>query len=293
VSLTYIILAHRLPVQLARLVSTLYQSDDLFLIHIDAKVRPDPFVTAIHEACGPMSNIEFVEPVRCDWAGFGHVKATLRGIDRALSRESNTTHVLLLTGQDYPIKSLDGLRSHFAENAGKSYLSWSMGDDPSLPPDRRGNRIWFWDGNLDRLELRHYLFGRRWVHLPNRFLPFLPRRAMPLGMRPFQGLAYWSLSIEAARFVQQRVAHHPDLMKFFGRAFGSDEFFFQMILLNSPLKNTLVNEDLHFMNWEGYHPLIIRTSEFDALARSSKLFARKFDSIVDREVLDRIDSDLL
>jgi hypothetical protein len=291
--LAYIILAHTIPEQFARLVSTLYHPDDLFLIHIDAKVRSAPFMDALGGRLGPAPNIERIRPVRCDWAGFGHVQATLAGIDQALMHPSTITHVLLLTGQDYPIKPLRQIRAHFDGNVGRSFISWSGGDDPSSSIDRGGNRSWYWDGNLDRLELRHYLLGHRWVAVPNRFTPFIPRRSVPLGMRPFQGLAYWGLSTDAVRFVRQRIADHPDLIDFFRRTFGSDEFFFQMILLNSPLKNTLTNEDLRYMTWERYHPLMVRSSDFDELARSPKFFGRKFDSTVDPEVLDRIDSTLL
>jgi hypothetical protein len=292
VTLAYVILAHRLPDQLGRLVSTMYHEDDLFLIHIDAKVSSAPFRAEMDRRFGSASNIEFVSPVRCDWAGFGHVDATLRGIDQALARSSGFTHLLLLTGQDYPIKPIGRIRTHFEEHRGQSFMSWSAGD-AGTESNRRGNQRWFWDGDLTRLELRHYLIRGRWRHVPNRFVPFFPRRRTPLGFRPYQGLAYWNLSIEAVRYVQQLRSTNPEAIRFFRRVWGTDEFFFQMVLINSPLRDSIVNEDLRYMAWEGYHPLTIRSADLRELARSSKFFARKFDSSVDAEVLDMIDSTLL
>ncbi len=272
-AVAYVILAHNLPDHLARLVWALYHTDDLFLVHIDAKARPGPFREAIEQRHVAATNIEFLAQVRCDWAGFGHVEATLKGIDRVLE-QGGFTHIVLLTGQDYPIKPLDHIRTHFATHEGRSFISWSAGDDP-IPENRRGNERWYWDGNLARLERRHYLFRGRWVGVPNRFIPFIPpRRRMPLGLRPYQGLAYWSLSIEAGQHVRRLISDNPSVIRFFRRVWGCDEFFFQMILLNSTLAPSLVNEDLRFMTWEGYHPLTIRSSDLGDLARSSKFFAR-------------------
>jgi hypothetical protein len=293
VTLAYVILAHKLPAQLGRLVSAVYHPDDLFYVHIDAKVPDAPFRAELSERFTDASNIRYVSRVRCDWAGFGHVEATLRGMKAALARSSSFTHVLLLTGQDYPIKPIEWIRGHFASHAGRSFMSWSAGDAPSGSVDRTGNAHWFWNGDLGRLERRFYLVAGRWRQLPNRFVPFVPRRQMPLGFRPYQGLAYWNLSIEAAEYVLRLTEEKPELIRFFRRVWGCDEFFFQMALLNSPLRETLVNEDLRYMSWDGYHPLTLRSADLEALARSPKFFARKVDSSVDVDLLDRIDRTLL
>jgi hypothetical protein len=294
VSLAYVFLAYKLPEQLGRLVSSLYHEDDLFLVHIDAKVEVAPFVTALRERLGTPDNIRFVDRVPCQWCGYGFIDAALKAFDQALSRSSDLTHVVLLSGQDYPIKPLSQIRAHFDRHRGRSFISWSAGDDPSSPPDRRGNERWYWDGDLSRLQVRQYFIGDRMVHLPNRFVPFFPRRRkIPLGWRPYKGLAYWGLSVEAVTYVQRLVATHPELVGYFRRTFGPDEFFFQMALLNSPLQTSLVNEDLHYLSFEGWRPLTIRSEELPELTRSSKLFARKFDETVDATVLDRIDSTLL
>src|SRR6266540_1628777 len=148
VTLAYIILAHRLPDQVGRLVSSIYHEDDLFLIHIDSKVDSAPFRATLDRRLGSAPNLEYVAPVRCDWAGFGHVRATLGAIDQALARSSSVSHVLLLTGQDYPIKPLERIRSHFEEHRGRSFMSWSAGDERSSSSDRTGNEHWVWDGRL-------------------------------------------------------------------------------------------------------------------------------------------------
>jgi len=62
-----------------------------------------------------------------------------------------------------------------------------------------------------------------------------------------------------------------------------------MLLLASSLRDALVNEDLRFMNWDGYHPKTLRMDDLDSMRASGKLFARKFDIDVDAAVLDELD----
>jgi core-2/I-Branching enzyme len=293
VSRVYIFLAHRLPEQLGRLVSALYHPDDLFLVHIDAKVRSAPFVNVLNQRLGAAPNVEYVKPVRCDWAGFGHLKATLRALDHAANRAPAFTHAVLLTGQDYPIKPAGTIRSYLDANRERSFISWSAGDDASQASERRGNLRWYWDGDLRRLTVRHYPVRGRWVHVPNRFVPFFPPQRIPSGWRPYQGLAYWCLSSEAVAYVRRLLATRPNVIRSFRRMFVPDEFFFQMALLNSPLKPTLVNDDLRHMTWVDYHPATIRSSDLQELEASPKLFARKFDMTVDAEILELVDSTLL
>ena len=65
-------------------------------------------------------------------------------------------------------------------------------------------------------------------------------------------------------------------------------------LLNSPLRDQVANETLHYIEWPGgSHPRTFTTADFDRIAASGKLFARKFDVARDAEILDRIDRELL
>ena len=42
---------------------------------------------------------------------------------------------------------------------------------------------------------------------------------------------------------------HPEFVSFFRRVFIPDELFFQTILVNSELRNRIVNDDLRYMRW--------------------------------------------
>jgi len=65
--------------------------------------------------------------------------------------------------------------------------------------------------------------------------------------------------------------------------------FFQTLLLNSPLKDRIVNDSLRYIEWHrpGKKPATLRADGFDALRSSSKLFARKLDMDVDSDMIDK------
>jgi hypothetical protein len=73
-----------------------------------------------------------------------------------------------------------------------------------------------------------------------------------------------------------------------------EEIFFQTVLVNSPLRETLVNRALHYTAWPGGpHPKTLGVEDFPTLAASDVLYARKFDVERDSLVLDAIDRELL
>ena len=73
-----------------------------------------------------------------------------------------------------------------------------------------------------------------------------------------------------------------------------DEVFFQTILCNSPLRDTLVNDNLRYIALnEGFRPVTYTIGDADTLTSSGKFYARKFDSNVDSAILDYLDKQAL
>ena len=66
--------------------------------------------------------------------------------------------------------------------------------------------------------------------------------------------------------------------------------------MNSPLKGSVVDDCLWYVDWSeksgGHIPATLTMDDADNLmnARTSKLFARKFDIDVDEEILDFVDN---
>jgi len=282
--LAHIVLAHTLPEQLVRLVGRLHDPNDLVLIHVDRRQSLRPFTTALGGLL-ERPEVRLLPRVRCRWGGFGLVQAALNGIEAALAADARPDYVCLLSGQDYPIKTRSRMVDVLTRADGHVFLR-------HFPLPRKG---YVDDGGMARLERWYLRPSRRWS-LPNRFVPFFPKRRVPGGLRPYGGTQFWLMPGEVAASVISYVAANPGLARFFRHSLVADESFFQMIVLNGPHRARVVNDDLRFVDHEEgeAHPRILTCGDLPALRSApTALFARKFDVGRDRQVLDLIDNELL
>jgi hypothetical protein len=274
--LAYIISAYRNLGQVARLVRRLQADGVSFVVHVDKKTDRCAYRDLV-SSLDDLPSVRFLERHTCHWGGFGHVRATLKGIDQLLGQGARFDYAILLTGQDYPIKSNDYIDRFFETERPRSFMAFSP-----LPRDSWSSR-----GGLGRIEHRHLRFYGHHVRSPLR-------RRFPAGLRPYGGGAYWCLSRECIEYVAHFVPRRPDVVSFFRHVDIPDEIFFHTILLNSELRETIVNDNLRHIDWtQGRRPAILGVRDFEALAASPKLFARKFDMNQDEKVLEMIDRHLL
>jgi hypothetical protein len=276
VNLAYLISAYKNLEQVARLVRRLDSGGTIFLVHVDLKTDEARYLALVNELAD-LSSVHFLERHKCHWGGFGHVRATLKGMDWLMARGVIFDYLVLLTGQDYPIKSNAFINRFFEAHRGRSFMLFD-----SLP-----SAWWSPRGGLGRIEHRH-------VRLYGRHLRSPLKRPFPEGLQPYGGGAYWCLSREAVEFVTGFVTERPDVVEFFKHVDIPDEIFFQTALMNSELAETIVNDNLRYIDWtRGRRPAILETRDFEALCASPKLFARKFDVHQDENVLDLIDQHLV
>jgi hypothetical protein len=281
VQLAYIVSAYKLPDQLARLVMSLDTPDSHFFIHVDRKAD-DRVYRQMVSSLADVPTAHLLQRHRSDYGGFGHVRATLKGVSEIIRRRLEFDYAILLTGQDYPIRSNAEIRRFLASQAGKSFME-------HFPLPAR-----YWQGGgLDRIESWHVRFRGRRLRL--RPCPRLRlARRFPPALRPFGGSAYWCLSRACVEYVHEFVRAHSSYIRFFRFVDVPDELFFQTILLNSPLGATIVNDDLRYVEWPTQAaaggPAILGKDDFERIVQSSKLFARKFDVTLDAEILDLVDA---
>jgi hypothetical protein len=281
-NIAYVVSAYKLPEQLLRLVSTLNTEAAEFLIHVDKKADPSVFAR-ISEALTSRPNVHLLERHTCHYGGFGHVRATLKGIDELFRLQSPFDYVVLLTGQDYPIKSNEQILDFFNEHRGSSFLEYFP-----LPSTE------WTHGGMDRLEHYHVRFARRYLRFPRAYIPV--RNGLPDDIRPFGGSPYWCLSRECIAYIHDFLDHSRAFVRFFKYVNVPDELFFQTIVMNSPLRDTVVNDDLRYVEWREPEtaggPAVLGKGDFDKLRTAPDLFARKFDMSFDSEILDLIDREI-
>ena len=297
VNLVYIISAYRLPEQLVRLVTRLRTENATVLVHIDKKA-PSEIFGAISEGVRSLPDVHLLRRHVCHWGGFGHVAASLEGIAAIVENGIPCDHAVLLTGQDFPLKSNEEINTRLGGYREHSFLS-------HFPVPN--NDEWLPDGGLDRIDRWYFWVRGRRLQVPSTHRQgrlgsaftlisrVVPRRRFLPGLRPYGGSSYWCLSGDAVSLVHRYVRDHPEFVSFFRHVSVPDELFFQTILVNSELRNRIVNDDLRFMRWTatGPGPEVLLVDDFDSLRDTECLFARKFDQDVDGRILDLIEEHLL
>lgn len=293
--IVYIILAHKLPEQLVRLVRKLNSVETSFVIHVDKKTDHETY-RQMADPLKTYKNVHFLYRHKRNYGDFNHLRSTLDGFNKVRELGIRYDYVILLTGQDYPIKSNEHIERVLLESDGSSFLEYFP-----LPSEQWKDE----NGGLDRVNYWHFnLFGREFAireknrFIPTRLDPLLPflvkilpiRRKLPVDFKLFGGSAYWCLSKECIEYVDNLVQQKKDFVKFFKHVLIPEELFFQTVLLNSPLKNRIINDNLRYIVWYSTrHPPVLMRENLEEFINTDKLFARKFDITIDPEILDLID----
>lgn len=293
--ITYLITSYKLPEQLVRLVQQLNTDETSFFIHVDQKAD-HKIHKFIAEQLGAFRNVHLVKPIRCNWGEFDQVRIVLNGIQEIVESRHEYDYIIQLTGQCYPIKSNQHIQEFLKSHSGYSFLNYFTSPDPLA--EKWEERFSYWHIIYRKW---HFTFPRKdmfaspglnnlWNFLANH-LKF--RRKIPGGMKSFFGGSHWCLSRDCVEYLYEFTLRNPKYVKFFSKfvQFPS-EIFYQTILLNSPLKGTIINDDLFFIDFNNHkaHPVILKKDDFQRFMNTGNLFARKFDSSIDAEVLDLIDN---
>jgi hypothetical protein len=298
VHIAYFLIVHKLPEQVVRLVRRLDAPGVTFYVHVDA-TSPEGVFEAIRLGVASMPNVRFVRRHSCYWAGLGSVLGTLDCMRAALAEVPQVDYAFLLSGQDYPLRRHADVVSAIETAGGRTHMAWMQ-----LPTSS-------WSGGgLYRYQVWHVRIGDRTIRLPrnphaltrtgrgwSRLLHRLGvLRRFPRGMAPFGGSAFWGMSRDSMAYVTGFSDANPSFTEYFRHVFCPDEMFFQTILMNSPLRSSVVGNDLRYIRWDpatSYaHPVTLTTADLPDMMASGALFARKFDPAVDSELLDLIDRHL-
>lgn len=282
--IAHLIMAHKNPTQLGRLLAALQHEEAYCFIHLDRKADMSEFV---HLAGLP--RVQFT-PRRfaVRWASYSFTEAILECTRDVLASGQEFAFVNLLSGQDYPIRPAATIHDFFARHLGFSFLSF----------EKEGGSAW-WQHAKSRVEKYHttnFKFPGQYM-LQNLVNKLLPRRRFPLPYDLYgsSDSSWWTLDATCAAYLVRFMDEHPRLRWFSLFTWGSDEYLIATVLMNSPFREHIVNENYRYIDWSagGANPKLLTESDFTRLTQTHKLFARKFDIDQDADILNRLDNWLI
>ena len=299
----YLILAHKNPLQLGRMIERLDDGASKFFIHLDAKTPIEPFT-----ACLEGAHIRFIEPrERCVWGDFSIVRATIHLMEAA-SKEQGI--FILMSGQDYPIQSQGYINAFLESNKGFDFIEIEPLEEkwkPKMVKDKlehyhilhseeRGHSNCYAPfahcSVFQKLRTLTHLLKGRLSRKNFRLLCSLPKRVAPFE-RQYAGSQFWAFSERTFYAVLHYIREHKaTLEEYYKYTSSPDEIYFHSVLMDLVAKDSTIKlkEQITYVNYFRKNNVFI-TEDFDKLTSAKgKLFARKFDTEVDTEILDKLDS---
>ena len=302
---------------MARLIRRLSDGDKTFFyVHVDRNFDMDPFV----KACSGLSNVKFLtgdDRVHSYWGDFGTVKATLNAM-RIIVKERRGGFIILLSGQDYPIRSNREIEDFLEAHAGHDFAVHF-----SLPSPRRWlssgngmNRLKYYHVSLhrpgreieyvdiqpwcfDRLNLKKCLYLLRFrPELAWRLPQFLfSRRRIPDCLNYFGSETWWVMRTSSAAAILEFLDRNPRVVAFFKYVSVPEEIMFASLLKSLPAcRDQVIDSSLRLICWNDVNsssPKLFTMQDQALISEARKqkdlLFARKFDSTQDAAVMDWLD----
>lgn len=263
--------------QTKRLIDSLNNGDFDFYIHLDKKVDIQTHVELFN-----MPNVFFIKNrIDIKWAGYTTVEAALSGIRQIAASGIKYDFVNLITGQDYPLKSARYISDFLAANVGREFILCKDFDTEWEEAKPRVDRYHF----TDMASFKGKYALERLVNA------VMPRRKFPLPMKLQGRETFWSLSLDCAMYVANFLENNPKLTNFLRYTWGSDEFIFQSIIMDSPFKERVVNKNYRYIVWPlvAPRPKVLGVEDYDQLIATDAIFGRKFDIHADPVIFDMLD----
>lgn len=213
--IAYLILVHKNPHQVGRLVSRLPTKDTDVYIHIDKKIDDiSEYTTQFKD----LNNVFLINKrVNIMWGAYSMVQATLNGLSEIINSGQHYDYINLLSGQDYPIKSNEYIFDFFERNNGQNFIQYGK-----FPVDELSgggmDRVYYYynfdnpKGNKYELEMK--IRGKR--------------RSFINDMEPYHGSQWWSLTGECVQHILDKVRENKELTNFYRYSMFSDEQFFKL-----------------------------------------------------------------
>jgi hypothetical protein len=276
--LVVLIIAHKNIGQLLRLISAISHPQVIIYIHIDKKSDLDGSMFPDHVRIVKNS-------VAVTWKLYSQVTAIINSMNEVVRNEVNFDYLTLISGQDYPIRSMETILDSLAEQAGTEFIHHVPLDQTGWNQARiRFERFYFqsYPGPLIRFGGRLITFVCDKVRWKRRFYK---------GLRPWGGSAWWTLTRPCILYILNLVEKDKGLVSYMMKTIHADEIIFQTIVMNSPFAEKAVSKNFRYMEWVrgNPNPNILTRLDFLKIVESPHHFARKFDQEIDEEIMDILD----
>lgn len=290
----YLIMAHTDFKTLIALLSCIDDERNDIYLHIDKKSKQIPW-KEIKASIGK-AKLYILKSESIRWGSYQQIKCEMSLLKTATS-QGEYAYYHLLSGSDLPLKSQDYLHQFYARNQGKEFIQFV--NEKMISSCNCYERIRFYSffqgfskHRNTFVRLSFSLFNAVSIH--SQMLLCIDRNRKLKQSLAF-GANWFSITDDLAKYVLSQERWVYEHFRFTRCA---DEMFLQMLVYNSDFYQKVYHkheEDnfngdpiLRKIDWQRGNPHIYKMEDFNELRDNDFLFARKFNSNVDFDVVNSI-----
>jgi hypothetical protein len=294
--IAYLVLAHNDPVHLGRLLNAIDYKSDSF-VHIDRKSELGPFANQALPA-----STRFVQNRReVHWADISMVDALVALMREALRNSDQYSHLVLLSGSDYPLRPARDIYGYFTSRPDHQFMKYIDMRDSGRIYMRNIKRRWFkrpfWIGPSRVWNLPDKVIRRagNYLHIPNQWRDDL--------IVPYYGSTWTALTPECCRHILDFHDANPWYYGMNRPTFAPDEHYFHTIVGNSAFAyqtdgvQPFEGRGLwRLANFHHIHPSLAKwytLDDWEEVAAADAYFVRKLNSESSGSLIEAIDERLL
>lgn len=260
-----------------------------FYIHVDAKTKDFDYdkINSIVKK----SKIFYTDRINTVWGTYSLIEVELLLIKEAL-KNGDYSYLHLISGSDLPIKPVNEIINYFNSKYPMEFIGFN---DFDFIKEHMLNRIKYFNFLTD-----NFRYDNEERVLYSKLID-LQRRAGVDRLKDVDidirvGANWFSITKELAEYV---LTKESLIKRIFSYGYCPDELFLQSIVYNSSFMNNVCREyeddNLNckrLIDWKRGSPYVHKKEDYDSIMNSSAIFARKFSTSVDKDIIDMIYNNL-
>lgn len=311
--ITYLLLVHKSPIQMKRLIEALRYEDACFCIHVDKKSDIKKFNDVVPQGDG-VYYVDDDKRVDGRWGDLSMVEAAFETMRLALSL-SREGHFVLLSGQDYPIRSNKYIKEFLSRHERNNFISIFDVPDPKKTTENGGYErfiTWTYDchnpkdgrmkAKIQPLSFRLKTIGGfirlalyRPTLLPEAIAHWFKKRHYPEGLAMVFNEFWCVFTKEVVEKLLQIYNERKDVREYYRFTHIPEETLFGSILCSDKKLRDSILPMCHYIDWDvsiNGSPKTLQEEDMVKMEMAMNknphiLFARKFDE--GSQILDIID----
>lgn len=283
----YMLQVHKDPNQVNKFIQQLISEGqaDVY-VHIDLKAYEQMYDKIVKSP-----NVKVLqESICCEWGDISQVDATILLIKAVVASKNKYDFVCLRSGQDLLVKN--GFKEFLVNNQNKIFMTVR---NETISRQNLGLMEIKWPKVMRRRYTSAHpfrIYRRILQSLYRKGINIYPNtKSWPKEYSFYCGAQWFSIPFEVAKYIHEFLETNEWYHKFFENSLIPDNWFFQTLIMNSPYKTEVVNDNLMFLNWgqtlsERNSPQNVTSNDIQLIEGTEKFFARKFDESIDESVVN-------